>query len=926
MKKEKLKLLQLQWGWITPGTGNNNKREQSDEHLKFLKKKLTPATKEFVFTHCGWWLDSTASQSVKDLTGKNPEPNRSLTPASEKIIRELAGHVKSKRLEFLTYPYAACVCEATTGEGLLRSIRFSRDLGKKIFGRRSRVALNHDYEYGLEWAAVQMPQIADILGFENIFTMSDGTVVSPDGTKVRIIGEFLMHDFLSNGYLTKQPIAYSQEMTYNLRMHNKYDFFKEQYPILEQFDVEAIGLDHYLKESKFNKMLDSTEIGAKCWYGGTIDSLLQEQNAKSVEVRLPAVEALAVLSGQSKPALIDNLNDCWKKSFILMDNHTLWQCHDYKAHYLGESKKLLEETLDIEADIISGDTKGEAVFNPVPWKRSFVVQKGNKALLVKNSSGWSVSAPADEAVSDKNDKYALTLKNDIVTYKLNKYGEISAMSGSDKRIRKTSPLGELIRIKEKKLNKKGSLKHGQTIDNFAGALSFTAEIDLQKTKSHQRPISVSGAKGTVYLVVAEKIDGRGKSLGKQNILTMSLHWSGRGLPKKEMNIPPKVIDSRGAAKLKITLYMLSEGSVSPGDVTVWNLGPHGHQYETINKWQVHYFYENEYVKPSKVKSEVIHSSTLMKTVRFTGSLPDLTYKMDISLKQGSKTLEYDFEMNFPKAVPFGLTTPPFSTDDGSLLGAQCERPYVPGVVVNFPLSGAAKYYADKPYNIQEVLQNSKRSWHTDVRDWYMGMSPFTGMNMACAESAEKQLGLFTRGIKHFMRWQRDGQESLALSCGSGLIHMATQGHSARKDSPYYDIIKRVDHDPYYGTKFLFAKGKYNFHYAICPEKKGEAGRIELWKKAREFALPATPVKGGSLTDGVKVSNKNVVITALEKTGRKICMRICNLKNSKVKTDISLPFAVKAAVLTTGKAKLKVAKGILSAELPPKAVREITLTL
>lgn len=898
-------VLQLQWGWITPGTGDANRHEQSDAHFAFLAAPATPHTRHFLLTHCGWWLDRDATPAVRDLTGRNPEPNRHVTPCGPEVIRRLRRHMRGGRLDFAVYPYAACVAEATTGEGLLRSLRMSRDIAARQFGRVPRAVLNHDFTYNLDWGAAQMPAIARLLGFDVILAMEDGLVRGPDGVTLRVLGRTPMREIMHLGTTRARPVFHPLELTQNITFHRYLPEWQREFPALAKIDFRAVPLEEYLRRVPATALFDSREMGAKSWYGGTIDSLVQEQNAKSVEIRLPAIEALALLAG--RPETAARLTDLWKKSFILMDNHTLWQCHNYKAHYLPESFKLAKETAALEATLLrpAKSSRAAMVFNPTPWARDLVVEDGARTLRVPNVPGWGARAVARVAAPNRTDRDTRTLANERVTYKLNARGEVVEARTAEG-VRRFGGLGRLMRIHESGRPQRRIVRAGATL-HVEGALSAATEINLRGNPQEYVTLEIPDLVGAAFLLQAERLDVAGNVEGTEWINLHSLHWGGAGLPRHRMAVGPRRVNARGAVRLRLTLWMLGEGAVSFGHARVWT---GDEAYRDVREWAVTIHYRNAYALPRNAKARVVRCGAAMKTVRFTGALPDVRFEMDVSLREGSPVLEYALRLHFPKPTPLGLRSPPFTAEDGSLLGAECERPYLPGLTVLLPLPGPATYFADKPYFIQPVLKPAKRTWHTDVRDWWLEMSPFIGMNLAAADWGRGQVGLLTRGIKHFFRWRRDG-EMLGLSLGASLIHPSTQGHSAPPRCVAYDLVKRVDHNPYQETPFLYAHGEYRFHYGICLASSGERGRLDLWRRAQEFALPvrATPTRSpaGSAIDGVAAEPASVVVTALEPRDGAWALRIVNMAGRRVRARIRVP-----------------GTGGVRASLAPWAVREFVI--
>lgn len=926
MSPRAVDVLQLQWGWITPGTGENNRREQCDRHLAFLAEHVTPQRRHFLLTHCGWWLDREASPAVRNLTGKNPEPHRGLTPCNAAITRGLKAYSDRGRLDFAVYPYAACVAEATTGEGLLRSLRLSRDIAAETFGQRPQAVLNHDCIYDLHWGAVQMPRIARLLGFDVIIAGVDGTVVGPDGAAVRLVGFRGMNAFLQSGEWDGRPIFHPLELAQNLRFHTTLDEGGITFPDGRRPSFRAITLGEYCRRVPARPRRDSRELGSKGWYGGTIDSLVLEQNVKLVELRLPAIEALAVLTGRANAAVCRRLEDLWKKSFILMDNHTLWQCHNYKAHYLPASFQLRRETEGVERQVlarVAGSGGGLAVFNTVPWRRDIALTVGRSDYVLRSVPGWGAEAVGrDRRAATKADRRVTLLENDRVAFRLNRRGEAVGIRDGDG-MHAFEGLGRLLRIHETSSKERRTLRAGQPL-RLEGSVSASCEIEMAHRPAGEIFFEMADLAGACFLLQADRLNARRMIIGTEWVPLHSLHWGGGGLPRHRMHVAPKRLNATSADAVRITLWMLSEGEVRLGPARV-RVSPE--RFDAIRNWQAVVHYRNGYSGSTDVRASVVRSNDAMKTVRFAGRLPDARFRMDVTLRSGSEALEYALRLSFPKPTPLGLSSPPFTREDGSLLGAQCERPYVPGVSVLFPLPGKARYFADKPYFIREMLKAAPDTWHTDARDWWLGMSPFIGMNLAAAEWDKGQLGLLTRGLKHFYRWRRDGENLLGLSLGASLIHQATQGHSAPPSSALHETIKRTDHDPYFETPFLYAHGAYEFHYAVSRASRGAAARRRLWRRAREFALPPVAVRSraanGTLLQGVNVAPEQVVLAGMERRSDHLLLRLVNMSGRKVRARARIPLALSHAEME-GK-PVAISRGAVEAPLPPWALREVCVT-
>lgn len=937
----KIKMLHLQWGWITPGTGTNNKTQQWDGHSAFLAEKMTQTTRKSLIVHCGWWLDAFASASVRELTGNNPEPHRNLTPCSQAELNRFKTHVQSGRMEFVAYPYAACVAEGTTGEALLRSFRMSRDIIADLTGDIPRLALNHDAIYGLEWGAAQMPRIARILGFQMLVGMGDHIVESPDGERIRVVGEDSFKHALIHGYESGETTFFAKELAPSIRLLRRLGDLGDEFPALKNVNYEAITLDDYLDDVPPQFTVDSRKIGTKGWFGGCIDSLAMEQNVKRVELRLPILEAFRTLGRAVADGVRhESLDDLWKKAFIIMDNHIIWQCHDYKAHYLPESQQLLREIIIEERCLlnIENENRGDVVsaVNPTPWKRSMIVELSDKSFELLDVPGWGVGECPISTSTRKNMKNRdpSILSNDDISYTLNERGEIIEIDDGTG-VSQFDGLGALVRIHEDRRDEFLELKTGVSVKDQNGAFALSTELELAYGYSPEITFEAWDVAGDAFMIESELIYSGGRTVKQAPVAAHNLHWGGRGMPRHKSHVSPLSIRTNGAERVRVKLWVLTEGVLKVGGARFWT-GPG--EFTTIKRWTVSVQYGTACVSPRNMTADVVKNDGLIKRIRFDGELPDLSFSLFASLRKHSRTLEYKLRLSFPKPTPLGLSSPPFSLEDGSVLGAQCERPYVPGLAIVSPISVRSRYWTDKPYMITPALTKSEKTWHTEKPDWWLGMSPFIGMNMACADDGERQLGLFTRGLKHFFRWnhricwgdQRPNREMefLGLSLGASLIHQSTQGHSAPPESPYYDLIKRTSHNPYFGAPFLFAHGDYTFHYAFQTGNTGAKERLRLWRAAREFACPPVPHAGtirGIPANGINCEPDDVVLTGLETYKNNVLARVVNLSSRTRRAKIKFPFTVHSAETTCGGSTIPADENTIEPTFNPYELKELRLT-
>lgn len=915
-----LRCLQIQWGWITPGTTASHCARQSRPYLDALEEGEVPATRHFLLVHCGWWLDSGMPRSVRAICAENPEPNRALAPAPPSYIRRLARLVRSGRLEYVGYPYAACVAEATSGEALLRSFRYSRDLAAKIFGAVPRVYMNHDAVYGLDWGTVQMPQILRLLDGRYLISGKNGAVVSPDGTAVETFGyERSFYD------LAKDPDSLEKSRVYCMELHQQVGQMKKFHrgehfvPRMLGVEVEALTLDEFISDRRGERRSwVASRLGSKGWYGGVTDSLVIEQLVKTVELRLPALEALALQNGHGRLSAKSTrgLDALWKKSFVLLDNHLLWQCHRYRPYFLDHALRLRDEAGAFERSVFTGGGGARTLFNPAPWFRDLIVSDEREDILVKGVPGWgtgdvdgSVRRAASRAGSPSDSPFHFEFAG--TRWLLDESGAIQQVArGGD--VMDTGGWGALMHLQEKAIGEERPCDPGGKALRHRGCVSFQCSVDLSAKRTFSGFLELGGFQGDAYLLRAERVDLNGRVFATEWHALRSLHWGAFGTGGTPGNLAAIPLKLAYAATLRLTVWMASDGEASIGEALL-RCANSDLASLRLDRWSARILTAVAYEGPSQVRARVLRQSLLRKEVCFSGMLGAASFQLTARAGVDTARMEYGLRLHYAEPTDLGMSTPPFDRMDGSLLGAQAERPYVPGLAVNFSLPAPARYHADKPYYIQEALDEPSVTWHMDRRDWWMGMSPFIGMNVAMASWGEDSLGVMTRGLKHFFRWRQSGGESLALSLGASLIQVGTQGHSIREDHPLYALIGRRDHDPYAETPFLRAHGTYDFHFAVQPgfKSSGECQRTEFWRSAQEFALPATvhPARSRRPCAGIGSSNPSVIPTGMECRDDKIAIRLVNMSGTEQASSLRFPRAAGN-------------RGELEVVLPPWAVREV----
>lgn len=927
--KNTLRLLQIQWGWITPGTTESHRAAQSSAHLRSLNKGFGKATRHQLFVHCGWWLDGGMSGAVKVITAGNPEPNRALSPASPAYLKKLGENVENGRLEYVAYPYAACVTEATSFEGLLRSLRFSRDVARRVFGKNPRVYMGHDGVYDLDWGTPQMPHLVKLLGGEFIVSGKEGVLVAPDGTATETFGyEKSLFEIAKHPSSLLQPAVFCMEMHEHLRHMDELNEGTHFLNRALNVQANAVTLDEYLGSRKTpQRRWDSARIGSKGWYGGIIDALVLEQMVKSVELRLPALEALAVFNPPARAREFQRkLSDLWKQSFVLMDNHLLWQCHQFKPHYIQCAGKLAAACEKMEQMTVGGrgTAKPDLVFNPAPWRRSGVVREKEGDVFLDELEGWSArqAKPAARTPLIFKKSSPCILQNDLVRYDLGPKGEVKKLRIKGEAAKKVE-WGKILRVVEGKSKVSRNLPYGAEIP-YVGCAKLIAEVDLKNERCFDGFLELGAIRGDAYLLKAERIDLTGKVFSTDWQALRSLHWIGNGMPRHHSKPAPVPLKMSYASCLRLTIWLASEEAVSLESARI-HLSHQAKDHLPVSRWKFQGETEWKFVEPEITGARVLRETVLSKEVCFSGRMDKARFELHASLEAGSPRLDYQLRLHYEEPASLGVSTPPFNEDEGSLFGAGCERPYIPGLMIVSKCPGNASYHVDKPAYIQRALDEPARTWHTDRRNWWLGMSPFIGMNMAVADWQGGSLGMFTRGIKHFFRWQRKDAEMFGLSLGSTHTHLCTQGHTVKPGSRFFHLTGRLEHDPYFETPFLKAGGDYQFHYAFRPRLETDRKDfLDFWKSAQEFALPLRALRGEREIPGIHCDHPALIATGMEKNGETVRLRVVNLSSRAASGTFFLPFPIEEAKMEEDRLSQESGPKSFRIHLPPWGVREIAL--
>ena len=194
----------------------------------------------------------------------------------------------------------------------------------------------------------------------------------------------------------------------------------------------------------------------------------------------------------------------------------------------------------------------------------------------------------------------------------------------------------------------------------------------------------------------------------------------------------------------------------------------------------------------------------------------------------------------------GIPTLPLPTEVGSYLGSNCERPYIPGLMVTFPVEDSTDLMVDAPYALRDPMRPvhpvvSERSWlggeAAPVRDFWWGLQPFTAVQFARIEGWG---ALMADGFPHFFLWQNPSDSAmgrcLGLSFGASLIHPRTVTKRMRQDSEWYEFGRGPAYgdfqDGYDRYSFNHPEGTYTYRYSLTLE----TDPLIIWREAQELTV------------------------------------------------------------------------------------------
>lgn len=891
-----MKLIDIHWGWITPGVGQANRARQLDLYLDLLEARVGKGER-FYFSQPGWLLDVDASATVRHITATTPERGKSNGPMTSGQLDRFRAAVRRGQLVYLAYPYSGAVVEGMTGESVLRALRLTRAIASQAFETNVTGFFVHDGPFQLDWNAPMVPQIGRMAGFREIFGRSLAMIVSPDGTRFPMIGQPEEGaGLLCSGVEAPDATEHLAELEQRFGPMR----------CAGEVDVKRLVADAALSP------VASQSIRTKGWYGGA--PLVMQQQAALRRTDLAITLLGFNLAQRSEQA---DLTDLWKRSLVLQDCHLQWLLANVDTHYLPLARDLETEVRRCLPPPGEGDTVATLAFNPLAHRRSGVVRVGMDYAVCRDVAPASTAMPEADAATRVHAS-PTSLVNDRIRVELGPSGEILSVRDKAGETLYSGRANQLRHWINQPAEGTFLLKQmGVWEERFSGCLRLETEVHVPEDGLY--PFFLDITRGMVVAVACGEDDW---------VPATNLHWGG-GLPSgNQEHGHSQAIDldlHRGDNRL--ILYAVADEGFKMREAAVrLNGSITSLRYWTVNK-------AVEWVPdPFQIDAVAVHEQGARASVVFSGHFSTCRATMTLSLDHDSPRVDVSLKRTYADRVYEGMQTLPLPLDVGSYLGSYCERPYVPAFTVEHetPLRHTV-YTSDKPYGFCEAY-DSDQAWNTGrFRSFFGGMAPFLGIFTALAESTTGSLAMLTDGHGHFFRRRPNhaAAETLGLSLGSSVIHPMTQNYRASKGS-YWEKITRsakgVDYDDAHETSdFVAPEGDIVCAWSLLFSANASISRQECHHQLLERTFPLLPASRPT-ESGYQLIGEDVILTALERDDDTVTVRLVNLSPDPQHFVLSLPWPVQRAEVNTDMPipNLMCRDCGMTGELPPLAVREIHL--
>lgn len=895
------KLIDVHWGWITPGVGQSNRKRQLDLYLDILEARRTRGER-FYFTQPGWLLDIEQSDAVRRITAETPEKGKADGPMRPEQLARFRAAVQRGQLVYVAYPYSGAVVEGMTGEAVLKSLRLSKQIAERHLGGEVKDFFVHDGPFQLDWNAPMIPQIGLLSGFTRLFGRTLARIAATDGSVLEMLGlPAEGSELLYTGTEAPHLPNHIEELT--VRFGNLVT--------ASAADVDALFADRPLP------IASAEAIRTKGWYGGAPLVMRQQAALRRTDIALSILSFNHALRNENGQLL-----DFWKRSLVLQDCHLQWLLADVATHYLPLAEHLEKDVREMFTAVTDTSTSHDQapnhVLNLLPHRRSGVIHIGEKYLACREMPAASSSSLTEVEATVR--ATTVSLENNRIRVELGPAGEILSVH---ERNGKTLYAGVANQVRHW-VNRPAAgnflLRQMSVWDqDFCGCLRMECDVEVVEEGEYEFFCDV--VRGLAVAMSANDGDW---------IPITNLHWGG-GLPSGNQE---HGYSQHARLKLKqghnrIILHTVADEGFKLRDAVLRKNGNH----LLLQYWQCHKVLEWA-PDPFVIERVAVKEMGARAAVEFHGRFATCEAILTVSLDDDSEAVNVHLVQNYREPVFEGIQTLPLPVEVGSYLGSYCERPYVPAFTVEHQTwRGTSSYTSDKPYGFT-MAQDSGNAWHTgQFREIYAGMAPFLGVFTAIAESSAGSLAMLTDGYGHFFRRRsRNSQaETLGLSLGTSVIHPMTQNYRMPAGS-YWEKIGRssnvVDYDDAHERcDFTCPRGEMSCSWSLLFTDKNSLSRQTCHEQLLNRLFPPLPTFAPR-SSGFRLQGKGVIMTGLEYEEAGIVLRLVNLEPHEQEFTLEAPWELDKVDYNHDlqiKHFQKHRRGI-SGTFPPLAVREIILKL
>lgn len=891
-------LIDLHWGWITPGVGQANRRRQLDLYMDILDARRD-AGDRFLFTQPGWLMDLDQAEAVKRITTTSPEKGKSDGPMRPDQLERFKEAVRRGQLVYVAYPYSGAVVEGMVGEAVLKAYRLSRAIAAGHFGTPPSACFVHDGPFQLDWNAPMIPQIVRLAGFTTLVGRTLGVVECPDGTRLPMLGQ----------PLEGTRVLFTGTEAPHLPVHAAE--LRERFGDLACATADEVGS---LLDDPALPALSSEAVRTKGWYGGAPLVMQQQAALRRADLAIGLLAFNGALRGE-----VGDVDDLWKRSLVLQDCHLQWLLADVGSHYLPLARELEAEVRHRLQNSEPGSQPPSLAFNPLPHARSGVVRSGETYLAFANVAPAS-TAPVVPAADSAVRATATSLENNRIRVELDSSGRILAVRDAEGTLRYAGAANQIRHWVNRPADGEFLLRTLLAWEEpFSGNIRLETEVEIPADGVY--PIRLDVLRGLAVAVAVGDEDWVRATNG---------HWGG-GLPSgnQDHGYSQNAAIRLRRGRNRIVLHAVADAGFKMRSAHLVV----GDRCVEMQYWRGRKVLEWA-PDPFRVDRVDVCEQGARATVTFIGVFATCSAKLAVSLDHDSERIDVRYVREYAHRVHEGLQTLPLPADVGSYLGSSCERPYVPAFTVEHRTAPRRTTYAsDKPYGFSEA-RDSDRAWATGrFRELYEGMAPFLGTFVAIAESACGSLAMLTDGHGHFFRRRplHEDVEALGLGLGATIIHPMTQNYRMEAGS-YWEKIGRgpggVDYDDAHERfDFVCPEGEVVCGWSLVFSPGPRIARTRCHEQLLESLFPLQPT-AQAICGGFVVRGEDVVLAAMEAEKGGWLLRLVNLADAARPFVIVLPFPPSAVDSTGGLPVpgLRIEGCGMVGSLPPLAVREVRVGL